>query len=173
MKIVTIFAEKLYAFHYEDEADNEYDRLMELWTDVLYLREFARNNAIKNITGFTQAIIKDAEYIQDLIEEITQSKDKLETFFQPLDDLETRIKILSLQKGKIRKSYLRLYAIRIDENLFVIVGGAIKITHTMKEHKDTEHERRKLFQAKMYLQSENIFDSDSFYELLNYGNYDK
>jgi hypothetical protein len=173
MKIISIFAERLYAFHYPNETDNEYDRLMELWTDVLYLREYAKRNGINDTTKFIRDIRKDAEYIQDLIEYIAQNKGKLETLFKPLNDLETGIKVLSLQKGKIRHSYLRLYAIKIDENLFVIVGGAIKLTPTMKEHPDTQQEKIKLEQAKIYLQGEDIFDSDSFYELLMDNNNDK
>ncbi len=173
MKIVTIFAEKLYTFHYPNETANEYDRLMELWTDVLYLREYAKKNSIADTTKFIRDIRNDAEYIQDLIEKMANNKGKLDTFFKPLDDLETRIKVLSLQKGKIRQSYLRLYAIKVDENLFVIVGGAIKLAYTMKEHPDTQHEKVKLERAKNYFQSEQVFDIDSFYELLMENDNDK
>jgi hypothetical protein len=166
MKIVVIFAEKLYAFHYENESDNEYDRLMELWTDVVYLREYALKNGITDTTKFIREIRQDAERIQDLIEEIAKTNKKLEVFFKPLNDLESGFKLLSLQKGKIRQSFLRVYAIKIDEDLFVIVGGTIKITHKMSEHPDTQNEKIKLQKAKNYLQSEQIFDSDSFFELL-------
>lgn len=34
MKMVPIFAPHLYAFRYADETENEFDRLMEIWTDV-------------------------------------------------------------------------------------------------------------------------------------------
>ena len=37
----------------------------------------------------------------------------------------------------------------------------------MKEHPDTEREKQKLQTAKMYLQQNYVFDSDSFYELIN------
>ena len=40
MKIVRIFGNRLYTFQYEGEEDNEYDRLMDLWTDPVYLRDF-------------------------------------------------------------------------------------------------------------------------------------
>ena len=49
MKIVNIFAEQLYAFHYQGEAENEYDRLIEDWTDVSYLRNYAKQNNIKDV----------------------------------------------------------------------------------------------------------------------------
>lgn len=34
MKIVRIFAEKLFAFKYQNEADNELRRLLTLWNDT-------------------------------------------------------------------------------------------------------------------------------------------
>jgi hypothetical protein len=54
MKIVTIFADQLYAFHYMGEAENEYDRLMEQWTDVSYLRAYAKQNKIADVTNFVR-----------------------------------------------------------------------------------------------------------------------
>jgi len=51
MKIVDIFAEEypehLYAFTYEKYDVNEYDRLMDLWTDVHYLVSGRKHNKIK------------------------------------------------------------------------------------------------------------------------------
>ena len=52
MKIDTIFAGYLYAFHYDGEADNELDRLMDLWTNVRYVKLFAQQNNKANIQTF-------------------------------------------------------------------------------------------------------------------------
>lgn len=41
MKIVSIFAERLFSFHYENEDSNEYERLLDIWTDVSYLMDYA------------------------------------------------------------------------------------------------------------------------------------
>jgi hypothetical protein len=57
-----------------------------------------------------------------------------------------------------------LYAIRIDENCFVISGGAIKLTHLMKVRPHTQRELDKLDAAKSYLQKQGIFDEDSFFK---------
>lgn len=167
MKIVAIFAENLYAFQYENEVDNEYYRLMDLWADIVYLRQFAKENNITDFRKFITDIREDALYIDSLLTSIANGNNlsRLENFFVPLDDLETGTKTLSLRKGKRYK--LRLYAVRIDENLFLITGGVIKIVHKMKEHPDTEREKQKLQTAKMYLQQNYVFDSDSFYELIN------
>jgi hypothetical protein len=165
MKIVTIFADQLYAFHYMGEAENEYDRLMEQWTDVSYLRAYAKQNKIVDTTRFIRETRQDATDIRKLIESIVQQNNKLESFFKPLYNLEMGVKILSLQKGRLYQ--LRIYAIKIDENLFVVTGGAIKRVLLMEEHPDTQVEKTKLIQAKDYFKKQGVFDCDSFYELLN------
>jgi|SRR5699024_8969178 len=166
MEIVRIFADNLFAFQYEDEVDNEYDRLMELWTDISFLKEYAEKNEIKGIWSFVNNIVRDAEQIQDFIEDLSQNEEPYEFYFEPLQ-LSEHNKLLSLQKGKIRKNKLRYYAVKLDENCFVITGGAIKMSQKMQEHPDTDNELLKLRKAKEYLRENGVFDTDSFYELLN------
>jgi len=165
MKIICIFAENLFAFHYDDEVDNEYDRLMGLWTDVTYLRNYATKNNIDNIYGFINEILENAEQIQDLLENLTKNKESYGIYFQPLQNSESN-KLLAFQKGKIKRNRLRYYAIKLDENCFVITGGAIKMSQTMQEHPDTDKELNKLKIARAYLNTNGVFDEDSFYELL-------
>lgn len=175
MNIVPIFAGKLFAFHYEGEADNEYDRLLELWMDTEYVRAFLQENIAdipsdrsSRIRQYVEFIREDAIEIDEHLVAISESDDdNLEQFFQPLRNSEYQIRVLSLQKG--RKNCLRLYAIRIDENLFVITGGAIKLPlqHLMEDRAHTRIELSKLERAKDYLMANGIFDEDSFYEFLN------
>ena len=167
MKIDAIFALTLFAFHYSGEVDNEYDRLMDNWTDVSYLRKYAKDNAIENINQFVKDRLNDAEQIQDVLEEITTNNQPLEFYFRTLFDTESGIKILSLQKGKIENNGIRVYAIKIDANCFVITGGAIKMSQAMQDHPDSNNELAKIKAAKEYLQENSIFDIDSFYELIN------
>ncbi len=165
MKIVSIFAGKLYAFQYEGEAEDEYTRLMNLWIDAEYLSLFAKQNNIIDIRQFIDNTIADTEYLDDLMIKMNSRNQALETFFKPLNDLEMGTRVLSLQKG--RRYDLRIYAIKIDTNLFMITGGAIKLVHKMREHDDTIKEKNKLEAAKVYLKRNGIFDNDSFYELIN------
>jgi hypothetical protein len=165
MKIVTIFAEKLYSLQYDEKAEDEYSRLMNTWNDNEYLRQYAKQNHIVDVREFVADIRDAAEYIDDLLSKIAKSNSPFEHFFMPLDNLQTRVKVLSLQKGKRYK--LRIYAIKIDENLFVITGGAIKLVFRMSEHDDTQREKDKLEKAKTYFKHNNVFDNDSFYDLIN------
>jgi hypothetical protein len=165
MEIVDIFADQLFAFHYKGEVDNEYDRLMEDWTDVVFLRDYAKKNGIAELDQFVKNRLKDAEDIQDLLEEITTKQQSLGSYFQPFHNSEIGFKLLSLQKGKTsKKDGLRLYAIKIDENEFVITGGCIKMGQATQEHKDMDDEVVKLKSAQDFLKKGGVVDIDSFYE---------
>lgn len=173
MKIVAIFADRLFAFHYNGEANNEYDRLLDLWTDTEYVRSFLKTNNRditpgKTLRQFVEYIREDAIYIDEQLIRITETTDEsLSHFFQPLHNYEYEFKILSLQKG--RQHCLRLYAIKIDEDTFVITGGAIKLPlhHLMKDREHTRVELQKLDSAKYYLNENGVYDEDSFFEFLN------
>lgn len=170
MKIVNIFAYKLFAFQYDGQEYNEYDRLLDLWTDTEYVRGFLSENKEdiptgKTVRQFIEYIREDADCIDEQLCKISESDDgKLSRFFKPLYNSEYQFKILSLQKG--RKHCLRLYAIKVDEDVFVITGGAIKLHHLMKDRKHTELELSKLKRAKDYLKENGVFDCDSFFEFL-------
>jgi hypothetical protein len=170
MKIDTIFVGHLYAFHYDKEVDNELDRLLEIWTNVRYLKVFAQKNNITDIKTFVENRLIDADEMQDKIDEIRINNEILDRFFRPLHNFETAYGILSLQKGKKPHNHLRLYAIRIDTNCYVITGGAIKMSLDMKDHPLTQKEVEKLNWAKSYLQDNQVFDNDSFFEFLTESN---
>lgn len=78
---------------------------------------------------------------------------------------DTKLKVLSIRKNAIR--FLRVYAIRIESNVYVVTGGTIKLTRTVQER---EHSRKAYEQLKAgqdYLRGQGIFDKDSFVEWRN------
>lgn len=165
MKIVTIFDDQLFAIHYQNEIENEFDRLLELWTDVSFLIAYAKKNDQKDIAGFVNKILLDVEQIQDFLENLNQNNHPFVFYFEPLQNSE-QAKILAFHKGKIRRNQLRFYAIKIDENCFLITGGAIKMSQKMNEHPDTLNELNKLIKVRAYLQANGVFDDASFFELI-------
>ena len=64
-------------------------------------------------------------------------------------------------------SWLRIYAIRLEPNVYIVTGGAIKLTRTMQEREHTAIELRKLNRCKNFLQANGVFDKDGFVELTN------
>lgn len=170
MKIVSIFAGNLFSFHYNHESKNELRRLLLNWNDVSYLYTFINQN--KNdlplnlsVAELIDQIIDNANDIDDILEKISIDRSKsFDDFFKPLDNNEYRIVNLSKQKG--RKNYLRIFAIRIDQNCFVITGGAIKFHHLNKDRPHTQTEMNKINQCQDFLKAKGVYDSDSFYEFI-------
>ncbi len=191
MKIVPIFAPYLYAIAYPEEYEivwneeispffdeneigniDEFQRIFALWSNPLYLYNFFTANAdylnsrywrdnnipLDEMPRITKNKAREFEEI------IEQEKEKLDELFQPLDD---RITIpLYLSQTKSRHSWLRMYAIKIDENRYLVTGGAIKLTHEMRDHPMTENELTKIERVKNFLVEEGVFDSDSYDDML-------
>lgn len=67
-------------------------------------------------------------------------------------------------KGRYRThvSWLRLYAIRLESGRYIITGGAIKLTATMREREHTLTELTRLNKVRDYLISLGIFDYKGF-----------
>lgn len=170
MKILRTFISGLYAFKYEEQKLDELERLLDIWNDYEFLENFF--NQHKDDLRYFGCDVETA--IEETIDEVSNLSEfllnlpknkyiSLDTIFKPLNDLEYRITTLSKQKA--RRKWLRLYAIKIEPNYYVITGGAIKLTHKMQERKHTQNELVKLEKSRSYLQSEGIFDLDSFNEL--------
>ncbi len=75
--------------------------------------------------------------------------------------------VLNKEKTRPRSSsrhvsWLRLYAIKLDDGKFFITGGAIKLTHKMEEREHTAAELRKLERVRNFLMAESVYDSISF-----------
>jgi hypothetical protein len=174
MKIISIFAPHLYAISYpkaydtvwneeinsffeEEEIGNadEFERNFELWSNPIYLYDYFNKNQAYLKDKFWRAIsIEDAARITkqkafEFEELLTENNTNIESHFQPLDN--RTIHFTELIKGKSKYDWLRLYAIKIDSNRFLITGGAIKLTHNMEDHESTRDELKKLEKTKKIL----------------------
>jgi hypothetical protein len=111
-------------------------------------------------------LLFDSQELDEILNEIAENTNKnWSEFFKPLNNLEYGTTELSRQKG--RKNYLRVYAIKIDKNCFVITGGTIKLHHINKDRPHTAKEMQKMEKCRDYLKFMGIADTDSFYELIN------
>lgn len=157
MKIVDTFViveDSLYSVKYDSEEAHEFERLFNLWNDPEYLESFFQkhkadlNNSFWNGITVEKAIKQtreDAKKLEKKLREIaekgkTNNDETLSTFFQPL----SKGKYGEFEKDKAKQSWLRIYAIRIDVNEFVVSGGAIKLTKTMNERPHLLDELKKL-----------------------------
>ena len=64
-------------------------------------------------------------------------------------------------------SWLRLYALKLDPETYVITGGAITLTHTMGERQHTIMELQKMENVRNFLLAKGVSDLDGMYDLKN------
>jgi hypothetical protein len=171
MKIISIFAivdGSLYAVRYKNEDENEFKRIFDLWNDPEYLENFFFDNIKDLQNGFLgdisveEAILRTRKYAKALESKLIEIAEKgktskfetLSTLFKPLMNYTIGNELLAKNKayGVESKSWLRIYAIRVDTNIFVVSGGAIKLTQTMNERKHLIDELKKLEATRKYLQ---------------------
>lgn len=181
MKIVSIFAnipECLFSVQYDDKECDELAYLMQIWNDVEFLRDFFKEYETDLKSGYydvntvNEAIrktIDDANKLEQLLLKTAKSgkhnrSGTLQTIFKPLNNEEYSIPDFQASKLKIprKKSWLRIYAIRIAPNLFVISGGAIKLNHKMNEKEYLQKELFKLNIVKEYLKENELLDESDF-----------
>ena len=87
----------------------------------------------------------------------------LDHFFRPLDNSRISDMLLGKEKGRLnRRSWLRLYAIKLSVGIYIITGGAIKLTRTMQEREHTLQELEKMEKVRNFLIQEHVLDEDSF-----------
>ena len=126
------------------------------------------------ITDVNQAIydtIEDSERLQCLIMDISPDAD-LDQIFRPLENSRTSEMLLGKEKARLRNrprhdSWLRIYAIKLEPGIYVITGGAIKLTLTMQEREHTLVELARMEKVRRFLLDNDIADKDSFVDYLN------
>lgn len=170
---------RLWAVRYDGETDNALYALFDQWNDVMWLRAFFKKNwqdltTYFKITDINQAIedtIEDSERLQGIIMDISPDVN-LDEIFQPLENFRTSDMLLGKEKARLRRvkrhtSWLRIYAIKLSEGVYLITGGAIKLTLRMEEREHTRRELVKMEKVRAFLLHEHIIDDDSFVEYMN------
>jgi len=86
----------------------------------------------------------------------------LDEIFSPLNNLQFQFHTLG--KSKAKETWLRIYALRVDKNVYIVTGGAIKLTQKMQDREHTNHELEKIESCREYLMSQGIVDIDGIIE---------
>lgn len=188
MKIVHIFSptydssEGLWSIE-NDDGIIEYERIFEIWEDPEYIYNFCVDNLpdIHNKFGYdideeaaANELMDEAEQLKQLLYDLAKrrlSAHSLQQLFRPLYNQESNLLELQLSKGSIKNQYsrnpkLRIYAVRIGENTYVITGGAIKLTNLMQDRAHTQNELTKLKRSRDWLKSEGIHYPEDLKELI-------
>jgi len=170
---------RLWSVRYEEESDNALFTVFSQWNDVEWLREFFYKNKDDltryfKVTDVNEAIydtIEESDILQCMILDLSPDAD-LEQLFRPLNNNQTAAMLLDKEKAKLKtrgrhSSWLRLYAIRLEKGVFIITGGAIKLTASMAERSHTLQELLKMEKVRIFLLAEGIVDKQSFSDYQN------
>lgn len=184
MEIVRIFDDEdcLLSVQYDENKQDEFSRIFEEWTDIEILEKFFEENKsdlerpIWNYTTVEEAIqhtrneaINLRNYFYDLSKE--SSAKRISLFADLFKTLEKHIYdagYLARKKayGLKKISWLRIYALKIGEDMYLITGGTIKLTGKMDDREHTKRELQKIDFCKQYLKNEGIIDEEGMVELL-------
>lgn len=91
----------------------------------------------------------------------------LDEVFKPLENNRTSEMLLGKEKARLHNtprhaSWLRIYAIKLEPGIYVITGGAIKLTRTMQEREHTLAELARMEKVRRFMLDNDITDKDSF-----------
>ena len=167
---------RLWAVRYDGMQDNALFTLFDQWNDVMWLRNFFKENwqdmqSYFKVTSVNEAIrdtIEDSERLEEIIMDISPDAD-LDRLFRPLENYRTSDMLLGKEKARLKRtmrhsSWLRIYAIKLADGVYIVTGGAIKLTFKMEER---EHTRKELEMVRSFLLNENIIDDEGFAEYVN------
>ena len=170
---------RLWAVRYDGEPDNALYSLFDQWNDVMWLRQFFKENkedliSYFNITDVNEAImdtIEDSERLQCLIMDISPDAD-LDKLFRPLENYRISDTLLGMEKARLKRtirhtSWLRIYAIKLSPGIYIITGGAIKLTFRMDEREHTRNELTKLEKVRRFLLEEHVVDDEGFIDYVS------
>lgn len=171
---------RLWAVRYNQNEDNCFDELFGQWYDMQWLKEFFTDNlsdlrSYFHITDVYEAIMEtmeDASRLECLMLDISPDAN-LDILFRHLENNRYSEIILGKEKAKGRgthhhSSWLRIYAIKIEDGIYVVTGGAIKLTATMSERKHTLTELAKMEMVRNYFIDNGVFDKEGLNDYITH-----
>ena len=170
---------RLWAVRYEGEEEDCFDSLFACWYDMSWLTGFFKENlsdlsSYFRVTDVYQAVldtVEEASCLECLMLDLSPDAN-LDSLFRHLEN--SRFSEMSLGKekakgrgGRKHSSWLRVYAIKMDPGVYLVTGGAIKLTATMVERRHTLAELAKMEKVRNYLIDNGVFDSDGLNEYVD------
>ena len=178
MEIIAIFPPYIYSIKYDDKEENEYDRLFDEWNDLTSIldfliehKEMLKASVWKKVSEpelAARQVLDEAEALELLFEELNyhtangedpdydshfhylDGKYKFELEYEPMKSY-----------GDRRPSLLRMYAIKMDKNTYLVTGGGIKLGATIQNSPDLQdHVIQNIDKVRAWLKENGIMDAD-------------
>ena len=178
MEIIAIYPPYIYSIQYDDVKESEYERLFQQWNDMGYVmqffdtyQEFLKSPIWQNISEPEDAarqVLQEAADLEDLFDELHDNtvNGEAKDFDSHFHYLEGKYKY-ELERppmksyGTERPSLLRIYAIKMGTNTYLITGGGIKLADTIQDSPDLkDHVLKNIDRVREFLKANGIIDSD-------------
>lgn len=180
MEIVEIEHNYLYAIKYDNEQQDEYNRIFDVHSNYEQVFEFFETNKYQiedyyvtelgfdreETDAYTQYVIDETieleEYFEDLIDNsIANSTPNLRGHFKILEGFEGEDLPALKSYGLNRPSLLRVYAIELKDRSLIIFYSGIKIAKKIKDCPGLkDNVLKKSYQVIAFLKSKYITDSE-------------
>lgn len=178
MEIIEIFPPYIYSIQYAGRDDNEYDRLLYEWNDLEYLSEFFETNKYYlETTTWTKVatpelavnqVLEEAEWIETTFEKLYENakvgeKPDFDSQFRNFGgDYDYVLEYRPVKSyGNANPSLLRIYAIKMGDNTYIITGGGIKLGRSIQDSPELkDHAIQDINSVRSWLRSQGIIDKD-------------
>ncbi len=178
MEIIAIYPPYIYSIQYDDVEESEYERLFQQWNDMGYVmqffdtyQEFLKSPIWQNISEPEDAarqVLQEAADLEDLFDELFDNtvNGEPKDFDSHFHYLEGKYKY-ELERprmksyGTERPSLLRIYAIKMGVNTYLITGGGIKLADSIQNSPELkDHVLKNIDRVREFLKANGIIDSD-------------
>ncbi len=178
MDIISVYPPYIYSIRYDGQTESEYDRLFENWNNVDYVNQFMLEhkeflqsyiwNKINEPEEATRQVLNEAEELELFFDELfnnTQEglKPDFDEHFTYLNGKYAYLLELQPMKsyGTKRPSLLRIYAIKMGQNIYLITDGGIKLADTIQNSPDLkDHVIQNIDRVIAYLKENGILDEN-------------
>ncbi|MCD8268480.1 MAG: hypothetical protein LUD46_08485 [Parabacteroides sp.] len=190
MEIITIFTSYIYSIKNDGQDENEFDRLLAEWNDVESVAKFLKENQdylktdvwkiISEPEAAALQVLDEAEALEMLFEELNKhtevgEKPDFDSHFHYLEGkYKYELKYPPMKSyGEGSPSLLRLYAIKMGKNTYLITGGGIKLADTIQNSPGLrEHILQNIDRVRSWLKSNGIMDNEDMEIIKRYAIWD-
>ena len=178
LEIEEIYPPHIYSVRYEGRDENEFDRLFRSWNDVDCVISFIEGNKdflkddiwvkVSEPEDAAKQVLTEAEDLEKLFETLYENSKRggypdYDSYFHYLEGkYKYELEWIPMKSyGTVRPSLLRLYAIKMDSNVYLITGGGIKLADTIQNSpRLKDYVLQDIDRVRRYLCEQGIFDSD-------------
>lgn len=179
-RYVSIFGSKaqsrMFAVRYDGEVHDEWTKCVLRWRSPSFLLEELRRK--KNLLSYhglqlSDAVVKTRDLAEDLLRKVYEKRNDVDEVFEPLRPGSPSNRVLVQMKSDKRdrlgepvRTWLRVYAIRIDDGIYLVTGSALKNSRRAEDDTDTMKEIHKLQRMRLELIERGVFDAETFLDYL-------